>query len=71
MQLAAKNGMRAVMRVDGMESVAKLTKIPKKFYPLLRYDAVGLINELIPVNARAKALLHGYMGYKAKLRKKR
>lgn len=35
-------------------------KISPKFYGLMRYDAAGLIDELIPVSVRARALLQDY-----------
>jgi hypothetical protein len=38
-----------------------LGELPFRFHPLLRYDAVGLLDQLIPVSARAKRLILDYL----------
>jgi hypothetical protein len=43
------------------------TNIDMRFFPLLRYEAVGLINELIPISNRAKTLLNDYKNFKDEL----
>lgn len=46
---------------DMKELVGK--KVPLKYYPLLRYHKVGLLDALIPVTARARRLLVEYRRY--------
>jgi hypothetical protein len=41
----------------GFKSLAEL---PLRFHPLLRYDAAGLLEQLIPVSGRAKILFSEY-----------
>jgi hypothetical protein len=38
-----------------------LRELPFRFHPLLRYDAAGLLDQLIPVSARAKRLISDYL----------
>jgi len=35
-------------------------QVPLEFHPLLRYHAVGLLRDLIPVSMRADVLLRRY-----------
>lgn len=44
----------------GFKSLAEL---PFRFHPLLRYEAAGLLEQLIPVSARAKTLFSGYRSW--------
>jgi hypothetical protein len=44
-----------------------LEQIPTKFYGLLRYEATGLIDELVPVSPRVQGLVEEYRSYKALL----
>jgi len=41
-----------------------LARIERRFYPILRYDAAGLVSELIPVSDRARSLLAAYTRFK-------
>jgi hypothetical protein len=49
--------------INGMCGLRR-EQIPLQFYPLLRYDAVGLLPKLIPVSPRAKLLLPEYLRFK-------
>lgn len=49
--------------IDGFDEKT-IWDIPRQYYPLLRYDAVGLLPQLIPVSARAKRLLPAYYEFK-------
>jgi hypothetical protein len=50
--------------VNGKAGVT-LADVPPQFHSLLRYDAVGLLPQLIPVSRRAQLLLPDYFRFKA------
>jgi hypothetical protein len=52
--------------VYGMPGLT-LERIPLEFYGLVRYEAAGLADELIPVSARARDLWPAYVDFRARL----
>lgn len=46
---------------------AKLEDIPARFYGLMRYEAAGLVEALMPVSGRGGAVLAEYLKFRAKV----
>lgn len=53
--------------VPGCEGLENLDEVPPNLYALLRYDAAGLLDELLPNNARAEKAVADYRAFKGNL----
>jgi len=63
--LDVKHGLRSALPAEPPASLfnqgyREVKAIPFRFWPLMRYEAAGLLPKLIPVTERAKALLDAY-----------
>jgi hypothetical protein len=54
--------------VPGWPRPYSLRQVPTKYYGLMRYEAAGLIDELVPVSLRVQGLVEEYRSYKAQLK---
>ena len=59
------SGMPAPADVPGWRGPAELHAVPLQYHGLLRYDAAGLLDQLVSVSRRSEGVLEQYVAYKA------
>jgi hypothetical protein len=59
------SGVPAPADVPGWRGPAELIAVPLQYHGLLRYDAAGLLDQLVSVSLRSTGILEQYQAYKA------
>lgn len=50
--------------IQGWQGALRLVEVPAQYYGLMRYEAAGLLKELVPVSLRGKIVLAEYLAYR-------